>query len=63
MSQEAEMAGGLAQLGRAVPEPERSPASTASRAFEGEPGPLQAQGLTATFSVSIGLQIVHDLTD
>lgn len=63
MSKEAEVAGGTAQLGQAVPEPKRSPASRVSRAFEGEPGLLQKHGLTATFAVSIGLQIVHNLTD
>lgn len=31
--------------------------------LEGKPGLLQEQGLTAIFSVAIGLQTVHDLTD
>lgn len=51
-----ETAGELAQPGH-------SPASTGSWACTGKPDPLQEQGLTAAFSVSIGLQIVPDLTD
>jgi len=51
------------ELGQAAPEPEHSPACTASPAFKGEPGFLHEQDLTAVFSVSIGPEIVRDLTD
>lgn len=45
----------VAQLAQAVPEPDAH--------LKEKPGLLQEQGLTAIFSVAIGLQIVHDLTD
>lgn len=55
MSEEAEMAGGWLSSHRQSQSP--------SAHLEGKSGLLQEQGLTAIFSVAIGLKIVHDFTD